>query len=158
MPDFQYTARDSAGKKVVGQIAAATEREAVRMLAGQALFPMEISTDVKATVRKSNKKVKGQVMAQVYGQLASLLRSGVPLLRSIKVLQRQATNETLSFVLGEVHSQVEQGINVADAMAQYPKVFSEVCINMSRAGAEGGFLEDALDRQNRQGLQALSRL
>ena len=146
MPDFQYTARDSAGKKVVGQIAAATEREAVRMLAGQALFPMEISTDVKATVRKSNKRVKGQVMAQVYGQLASLLRSGVPLLRSIRVLQRQATNETLSFVLGEVHSQVEQGINVADAMAQYPKVFSEVCINMSRAGAEGGFLEDALDR------------
>ena len=85
-------------------------------------------------------------MAQVYGQLASLLRSGVPLLRSIKVLQKQASNETLSFVLGEVHSQVEEGINIADAMGQYPKVFSEVCINMSRAGAEGGFLEDALDR------------
>ena len=146
MPDFQYTARDTAGKKVVGQIAAATEREAVRMLAGNALFPLEISTDIKSTVRKSNKRVKGQVMAQVYGQLASLLRSGVPLLRSIKVLQKQATNDTLSFVLGEVYAQVEEGINVADAMAQYPKVFSEVCINMSRAGAEGGFLEDALDR------------
>jgi len=146
MPDFQYTARDTAGKKVVGQIAAATEREAVRMLAGNALFPLEISTDLKSTVRKSNKRVKGQVMAQVYGQLASLLRSGVPLLRSIKVLQKQATNDTLSFVLGEVYGQVEEGINIADAMAQYPKVFSEVCINMSRAGAEGGFLEDALDR------------
>ncbi len=146
MPDFQYTARDTSGKKVVGQIAAATEREAVRMLAGNALFPLEISTDIKSTVRKSNKRVKGQVMAQVYGQLASLLRSGVPLLRSIKVLQKQATNDTLSFVLGEVYAQVEEGINVADAMAQYPKVFSEVCINMSRAGAEGGFLEDALDR------------
>ena len=146
MPDFQYTARDTAGKKVVGQIAAATEREAVRMLAGNALFPLEISTDIKSTVRKSNKRVKGQVMAQVYGQLASLLRSGVPLLRSIKVLQKQATNDTLSFVLGEVYAQVEEGINVADAMAQYPKVFSEVCINMSRAGAEGGFLEDTLDR------------
>lgn len=146
MPDFQYTARDTAGKKVVGQIAAATEREAVRLLAGNSLFPLEISTDIKSTVRKSNKRVKGQVMAQVYGQLASLLRSGVPLLRSIKVLQKQATNDTLSFVLGEVYSQVEEGINIADAMAQYPKVFSEVCINMSRAGAEGGFLEDALDR------------
>lgn len=146
MPDFQYTARDTAGKKVVGQIAAATEREAVRMLAGNALFPLEISTDLKSTVRKSNKRVKGQVMAQVYGQLASLLRSGVPLLRSIKVLQKQATNDTLSFVLGEVYGLVEEGINIADAMAQYPKVFSEVCINMSRAGAEGGFLEDALDR------------
>ncbi|MCH2372060.1 MAG: type II secretion system F family protein [Pirellulales bacterium] len=146
MPDFQYTARDTAGKKVVGQIAAATEPEAVRLLAGNSLFPLEISTDIKSTVRKSNKRVKGQVMAQVYGQLASLLRSGVPLLRSIKVLQKQATNDTLSFVLGEVYSQVEEGINIADAMAQYPKVFSEVCINMSRAGAEGGFLEDALDR------------
>ncbi|MBA61035.1 MAG: pilus assembly protein PilC [Planctomycetaceae bacterium] len=146
MPEFQYTARDTAGKKVGGQIAAATEREAVRILAGQSLFPMEISTDVKATVRKSNKRVKGQVMAQVYGQLASLLRSGVPLLRSIKVLEKQATNDTLAFVLGEVHGQVEEGINIADAMAEYPRVFSEVCINMSRAGAEGGFLEDALDR------------
>ena len=146
MPDFQYTARDATGKKIAGKIAAATEREAVRLLAGQSLFPMDISTDAKATARKSSKRVKGQVMAQVYGQLASLLRSGVPLLRSIKVLQKQASNETLSFVLGEVHSQVEEGINIADAMGQYPKVFSEVCINMSRAGAEGGFLEDALDR------------
>ena len=96
MPDFQYTARDATGKKVAGKIAAATEREAVRLLAGQSLFPMDISTDAKATARKSNKRVKGQVMAQVYGQLASLLRSGVPLLRSIKVLQKQASNETLT--------------------------------------------------------------
>jgi general secretion pathway protein F/type IV pilus assembly protein PilC len=85
-------------------------------------------------------------MASTYGQLASLLRSGVPMLRSLAVIREQASNPTLKQVLDDIYVAVEDGQPMADAMQAYPRVFSEMAINMTRAGAEGGFLEDALER------------
>lgn len=146
MPDFHYTARTATGAKVSGTIDAATEREAVQMLARKTLFPLKFTTDAVATAKTSHKRVKGQIMATVYSQLSSLLRSGVPLLRSIAVLRDQSSNATLTHCLSEVHNQIEEGITLADAMKEFPKVFNEVAVNMARAGAEGGFLEDALER------------
>ena len=146
MPDFDYTARDLQGQKKVGTISAATEREAINLLSGKSLFPISVSTDeAKLTVYRS-KGVKGQVMAATYAQLASLLRSGVPMLRSLAVIREQASNPTLKQVLDDIYLAVEEGQPMADAMQRYPRVFSEMAINMTRAGAEGGFLEDALER------------
>jgi type II secretory pathway component PulF len=146
MPDFDYTARDLQGQKKVGTISAATEREAINLLSGKSLFPISVSTDdAKLTVYRS-KGVKGQVMAATYAQLASLLRSGVPMLRSLAVIREQASNPTLKQVLDDIYIAVEEGQPMADAMQRYPRVFSEMAINMTRAGAEGGFLEDALER------------
>ena len=85
-------------------------------------------------------------MATTYSQLASLLRSGVPLLRSIEVLRKQVSSQTLARVLGETRDRVEQGDTLGNAMARYPKVFSEMAVSMVRAGGEGGFLEEALER------------
>lgn len=145
MPDFVYVARDAAGQRVTGSIAAASQREAVTLLAGQALFPLRIqSAPTKGPLWGGG--VKGQTMAVTYSQMASLLRSGVPLLRSLEVLRKQVTNQTLSRVLGEVRERVEQGSTLGDAMARYPRVFSEMAVNMVRAGGEGGFLEEALER------------
>jgi general secretion pathway protein F/type IV pilus assembly protein PilC len=146
MPDFHYTARTATGAKVSGTIEAATEREAVQLLARKTLFPLKFTTDAVATAKTSRKRVKGQIMAIVYSQLSSLLRSGVPLLRSIEVLRDQASNTTLRYCLSQIHSQIEEGVTLADAMKEFPKVFNEVAVNMARAGAEGGFLEDALER------------
>jgi len=146
MPDFEYTARDLQGQKKVGTISAATEREAINLLSGKSLFPISVSTDeAKRTVYRS-KGVKGQVMAATYAQLASLLRSGVPMLRSLAVIREQASNPTLTQILDDIYTAVEDGQPMADAMQRYPRVFSEMAVNMTRAGAEGGFLEDALER------------
>ncbi len=146
MPDFDYTARDLQGQKKVGTISAATEREAISLLSGKSLFPISVSTDeAKRTVYR-NKGVKGQVMAATYAQLASLLRSGVPMLRSLAVIREQASNPTLKQVLDDIYTAVEDGQPMADGMQRYPRVFSEMAVNMTRAGAEGGFLEDALER------------
>ena len=78
--------------------------------------------------------------------MASLLRSGVPLLRSLAVLRDQTSHRTLKEVLEDVHHRVEDGASLAEAMARYPRVFSELAVQMVRAGGEGGFLEEALDR------------
>ena len=145
MPDYAYTARDTTGQKITGTISAATEREVIAILSGKSLFPVQVSTD-KVVVAGSSLRVKGTVMANVYSQLSSLLRSGVPLLRSIAVLRDQTSNKNLKAILDDVYHRVEDGTTLADAMVRYPKAFSEMAVNMMRAGGEGGFLEDALDR------------
>jgi len=145
MPDFAYTARNTSGQRVTGSITAASQREAVTLLAGQSLFPLQVAAE-KPKASWSGGRVKAQTMAVTYSQLASLLRSGVPLLRSIEVLRKQVSSQTLARVLGETRDRVEQGETLGNAMARYPKVFSEMAVSMVRAGGEGGFLEEALER------------
>lgn len=146
MPDFAYIARDLNGQRVTGTVSAGSEREAVNVISGKSLFPIEVSADKRKTGIQFGRRVKGQLMAGTYGQLASLLRSGVPLLRTIAILRDQSSNARLKEVLGEVHAQIEEGATLSEAMARHPRVFSDMAINMVRAGGEGGFLEDALDR------------
>ena len=148
MPDFSYIARDSHGQKVMGTLAAASQREAISQLSAQALFPIEVQAEKKSTGSSFSfgKRVSGQLIATTYGQLAGLLRSGVPLLRSIAVLRDQTSHNVFKDVLQQVHDRVEEGEALADAFARHPKVFNEMAVNMVRAGGEGGFLEEALER------------
>lgn len=146
MPEFAYTARDSIGNKIAGTVSAASEREALSALDQRALFPLTVEAQRQASQTWAGRRIKPQLMATTYGQLGDLLRSGVPLMRSLEVLQRQTTHAGLAEVLGEVKTQVEQGTSLSEAMLRYPRVFSEMAINMVRAGGEGGFMEEALER------------
>ena len=146
MPDFAYIARDLTGQKVSGSLSAATEREVISILSGHSLFPVEVTADKIAVAPEANLKVRGQMMATVYSQLAPLLRSGVPLLKSLAVLRDQTSNKNLKAILDEVYHRVEDGSTLGDAMVRFPRAFSEMAVNMVRAGGEGGFLEDALER------------
>ena len=150
MSQFAYVARDMKGNRVTGVVDAGTMREATAQLSAKNLFPVEVkASDTQsafAGMAKRTHRVKGQTMATFYSQLASLLRSGVPMIRAITVLSQQSTDKALSEVLVEIKGRVEEGEPLGQAMSRYPRVFSDMAINMTRAGAEGGFLEDALDR------------
>jgi general secretion pathway protein F/type IV pilus assembly protein PilC len=146
MPDFAYTARNLQGSRVSGVIQASTEREALSLLSGQSLFPVSVGLQRQSQGFRLQRRVNGQLMAMTYSQLAALMRSGVPLLRSIGVIRDQTSHRGLKQVLDEVYHRVEEGATLADAMARFPKVFNELSVNMVRAGGEGGFLEEALDR------------
>ncbi len=146
MPDFAYTARNPQGERVTGVLQAATEREVLSILSGQTLFPVEVVPQKHGTGIRYTRRISGQTMATIYSQLAALMRSGVPLLRSLGILRDQTSQVALREVLDDVHHRVEDGTTLADAMARYPRVFSELAVNMVRAGGEGGFLEEALDR------------
>lgn len=150
MPQFAYTARDLTGQKVVGVLDAGNPRDATAQLAARNLFPIEVKAAAGNAAGSGSalnrRRVKGQTMATFYSQMASLLRSGVPMLRALTVLSQQSTDPTLSAVLTELKGRVEDGEPLGQAMSRYPRVFSEMGINMTRAGAEGGFLEDALER------------
>jgi general secretion pathway protein F/type IV pilus assembly protein PilC len=147
MPDFAYVARNQQGAKIAGTVSANSEREALAILTGQSLFPINVAAAKAASSGfLQSKKVRGQQMAVVYSQLAALLRSGVPLLRSIAVLREQSSKPVLKEILNDVYSKVESGSTFAEAIARHPGAFGEMAVNMVRAGGEGGFLEDALER------------
>ena len=129
MPDFAYIARDLQGKRVTGTVAAANAREAVSLLSGQALFPVEVTEDQPIPAWSRGRRIGGQTMAVIYAQLSGLLRSGVPLLRSLQVLQTQTSNISLRQTLEDVHDRVEDGATLAEAMRHHPQAFNELAVS-----------------------------
>lgn len=150
MPTFAYTARDMTGKQINGTLDAAGEREVAALLAERSLFPIKVNDLDESKGTRSlfgkRKRVKGQTMAIFYGQMAGLLRAGVPMIRALNVLSDQTSDPVLKEVIAEIKGRVEDGEPIGNAMARFPGVFSEMGVNMVRAGTEGGFLEDALER------------
>lgn len=149
MPDFTYEALAKTGAKSTGTLTANSEREAALILDGRGLFPLKVvlaKTQASSAGGFFAPRVGGRTIATFYSQLADLLHSGVPLLRSLELLERQGTNRTLQAVLRDVRAKVADGTGLAQAMGQHPKVFSELAVSMVRAGQEGGFLEDVLKR------------
>ena len=147
MPEFRYTARQLSGRQVTGVLTAGSERDVLATLADQTLFPVRVEP-VREAVSRSwlGSRIRRRHLAVMYGQLSDLLRSGVPLLRSLEILERQSVQPALGEVLRTVREQVADGKTLADAMAQHPRVFDELNVSMVRAGQEGGFLEDVLRR------------
>ncbi|MBA4064750.1 MAG: pilus assembly protein PilC [Isosphaera sp.] len=149
MPDFTYEALARTGTKSNGTLTANSEREAALILDGRGLFPVKIYLARNQAAGGGGwfqKKVSGRQLATMYSQLADLLNAGVPLLRSLELLERQSSNPTLQAVVRDVRAKVADGTGLAQAMGQHPHVFNDLAVSMIRAGQEGGFLEDVLKR------------
>src|SRR4051794_16237757 len=146
MPDYTFEALGKAGDRSSGTLTATSEREAALMLDARGLFPVRIAQAKAKGSAMGGRRVKGRVISAFYSQLADLLQSGVPLLKSLDILEKQNSNQALAFALREVRAKVADGMTLADAMRPYPKVFNELAVSMVRAGQEGGFLEDVLRR------------
>lgn len=146
MPNFTYTARSLDGQRVSGSLAAASEREVINALGQKSLFPIKVEIEKGPAKVSFGGRVSEQRIATFYSQLASLLKNGVPLLKSLAILREQASVPALQNALDDVISRIEDGTPIGDTLARHPKIFSDIAINMSKAGTEGGFLEEALDR------------
>src|SRR5688572_5072939 len=145
MPDFAYTARDPTGQKVSGTLSAQTVQDALVQLGRLSLFPIEVEADRPNATVGGARRVKTALLTAMYGQLADLLRSGVPLLKSLEIIRKQTSHPTLADVLDRVRGDVEEGKPLYDAFVRHPRVFGEMAVSMVRAGSEGGFLEEALE-------------
>lgn len=147
MLQFHYVARERTGQQVEGTIAAANIEEATRLIRNQSLFPVRVQKREALTLLpKKGGRVRARTLAKMYSQLSDLLKSGVPLLRSLDILRRQSVSPRLTEVLADVHKRVADGETMADAMGAHQDVFGELCVSMVRAGQEGGFLEDVFKR------------
>ena len=164
MPQFNYTAMDSKGKQQKGKITAANEEAASSQLKAKGLFPTSIKLEVgKEAAQKMSSKgkksggggfnmtlgpmvIKRKELTVVTRQLAILLDAGLPLIRSLHTLEKQAKNPVVKIVLGKTAESVEGGATFAEALSQNPKSFDKLYLNMVRAGEASGAMETILDR------------
>jgi type IV pilus assembly protein PilC len=148
---FAYKGRDSAGKLVKGRVDAATEGAVASRLRTMGVSPISI-TEAKGTGLNAEinlgifkKSVNLKDLAIMSRQMATMISSGLSLLRTLTILTEQSENETLAEVLGSITKDVEAGVSLSDAMAKNATVFPPIMINLVKAGETGGFLDDALD-------------
>jgi general secretion pathway protein F len=146
MAEFDYVARDASGQRVTGSLEAASQQEVLKTLALRSLFPVEVGAKKAAEPIVFRRRVPRQLLAVTLGQLADLLQSGVPLLRSLEILKRQVAHSGMKRILEDLHDQVEDGATLSDAMGRHRRAFGPMAISMVHAGSEGGFLEESLAR------------
>ena len=102
MPEFIYEAMANSGQRSQGTLTAGSEREVMSMLDARGLFPVKITLTRAASVgRTGGRRVKSRHMTAFYAQLADLLHSGVPMLRSLDILERQTSQPALAGILRE---------------------------------------------------------
>ena len=176
MPKFSYVAMDQKGKESKGTLDAATQNEAIGRVKEMNLFPTKIVELDKEKLEKKGKaaaiggkstakkkgggmnvnlnikipflsgRVKSKVLTTFTRQLATLVDAGLPLLRGMRVLEKQERNKTLKEIIGKLSISVEGGSTFSEGLAQHPKVFNKLYVNMVKAGELGGVLEVVLNR------------
>ncbi|HEX7577138.1 MAG TPA: type II secretion system F family protein, partial [Verrucomicrobiae bacterium] len=174
MPKYDYIALDAHGKETKGSIEVASQNEAIGRVKEMGLFPTKIIEAERVRDKAAGKKarpvakvggkkksgamsfeikipglsgkVKPKVLTTFTRQLATLVDAGLPLLRGLRVLEKQERNSTLKRILGELALAIEGGSTFSEALAQHPKVFNRLFVNMVKAGELGGVLEVVLKR------------
>lgn len=159
MPTFSYKAMDAKGEEAVGTIDAANETEALSKLRTGGLYPTSITSaggkkgaksapkkKAKGPTSKVGGKIKPKILMIFTRQLATLIDSGLPLLRGLTVLAKQEPNPVLKDTVNALADSVQSGSTFSESLAQHPKIFNKLYVNMVKAGELGGVLEVVLNR------------
>lgn len=145
MAEFRYTAKTPTGQTVSGVISAETEAGALRVLDERELFPISLGTGGQAAGAPSQRRrVRPREVGILYGQLADLIGSGVPLLRALDSLVRSTVSPRLTAILKEVRASVADGKSLTDAFREFPESFPPLHTAMIQAGERASFLEEVL--------------
>lgn len=155
MPVYEYTAFDSKGKNLKGIIDADSARAARQKLRSSDIFPIEITVTAPEKRRAYLapgaysgifRRVSASELSIMTRQLSILLGAGIPLVSCLESLVTQMTNPNLKRIMAQVKESVNQGGSFASALSDYPAQFSQIYINMVRAGEASGSLDLVLDR------------
>jgi general secretion pathway protein F/type IV pilus assembly protein PilC len=140
---FTYLARDRSGQQVSGRLSAANEQGVLAELHARDLAPIRVAVVREARGRRS---MSSRQLATTYRQLADLLKAGVPLMRSLRLLARRRSNPRLATLMREIADGVADGASLGDAMGAHGEIFPSMHVAMVRAGERGGFLNIVLAR------------
>jgi general secretion pathway protein F len=150
MPVFHYRATDAAGNIIQGILEAREERQVVLHLQQRGLIPVRINL-AEAITRWQEKLPwrRGRIPSREVGnftqELASLLKAGLPLDRSLQALEQVTTRPAMKAVLSQVLRDLQEGKALGEALSRH-RIFSSLYVSLVQAGETGGFLEEALDR------------
>jgi type IV pilus assembly protein PilC len=158
MPVFQYEALDSQGVGIKDEVEALSQKEAISKIRNMGYFPTKVRAGVagkKAAARAAAKpkarrgaggKVKVKIVTQFARQLSTLQDAGLPILRSLRILQEQQKSGTFKRVVGYVADEIEGGATLSEALGRFPRTFNRLLVNMVAAGETGGVLDLILAR------------
>jgi type IV pilus assembly protein PilC len=158
MPVFKYEALDSQGVAVKDEIEALSQKEAVSKIRNMGYFPTKVQskgaekkTAAKAAAGPKSRrgawgKVKTKYVAQFARQLSTLQDAGLPILRSLRILEEQQKGGTFKRVVGYVADEIEGGSTLSEAMGKFPRTFDRLTVGMVAAGEAGGVLDLILSR------------
>jgi type IV pilus assembly protein PilC len=148
VPDtYTYRARDRAGNLLNGTIVADNEALVLHRLRELGYTPLDIGKQGRSfNIELTKKKVKLKELAVFARQFATMVNSGLPILRALSILSEQTENEELARVLGVVRGDVEQGSSLSGAMTKHPRVFNDLFVAMVKSGETGGSLDNVLLR------------
>ncbi|MFM7213909.1 MAG: type II secretion system F family protein, partial [Verrucomicrobiota bacterium] len=145
MARFAYTAMNESGARVAGTLEADSEGAALRMLEEKRLFPVSVKgVGAAASGKPRRRRVKAAELGLLYGQLADLLGSGVPLLRAMDSLVKSTPSPPVKELLREIRASVADGRSLTETLRQYPEVFPPLHTAMVQAGERAAFLEEVL--------------
>ncbi|MFZ1258795.1 MAG: type II secretion system F family protein [Candidatus Saccharimonas sp.] len=152
MPTYLYSATNSQGKVVSGAFDAADRTAAIAVLSKQNLNPISLK---EGTSKKTSftfmdffgaNRVKSDDLVMFTRQLSAMVSAGVPILRALNSQQQHTDSKALKTVVQGIVKNVEGGMTLADALMKYPNTFSDVYVNMVRAGEAAGILDEILKR------------
>jgi type IV pilus assembly protein PilC len=163
MPVYTFEAMDGAGKVVREDVEAANRDDAIAQIRSMGYFPTKLkervgapspgrpgpsayAEEMPARKRGFFGGVKYKDLTQFTVQLATLQDAGLPIVRSLRILEGQMRPGTLKNQINEVAEDVEGGSSFSDALAKHPKTFDRLYVNMVKAGEAGGVLETILSR------------
>lgn len=155
MPIYEYKGLNRAGKSVKGMLDAENQSALKQALKAKGIFVTEYNVgkagqgaakDGEVDLKRLLQFVGLRDIALVTRQLSSLLRAGIPLVEAMSALTEQSDKDELKRVLSDVKQQVNEGSSLAAAMSQHPKHFSDLYVNMIRAGESSGNLDVVLER------------
>ena len=158
MPLFEYIALDSQGVEVKDEIEALSEKEAISRIRNLGYFPTKVKSQSATKTatktagarpkarRGANAKVKGKLTTEFARQLSTLQDAGLPILRSLRILEEQQKNKVFKRIIGYVSDDIEGGSTLSEAFAKYPRAFDRLFVNMVAAGETGGVLDLILAR------------
>ena len=150
MSTYAYRVRDKAGRLIEGSLEAQSEHLVVAKLREMGYIPLSVTA--KATsklsmeLRIGREKVALKDVAVISRQLATMIGSGLSILRSLAILVEQTESRALAKVIGEMKLDIERGLSLSQAVARHPDVFPEIYLAMVRAGESGGTLDDVMAR------------
>lgn len=150
MTIYKYSAKKDPQNTVEGRIEAASEKEAVEKISLLGYTPIEIEQESQARelsighLLKTALRLRSREITIFSRQLASLLKSGVPILKSLNIISEQSENHSFKGILKNIYKEIEDGATFSSVLAQYPAIFSPLYIAMIRAGEDSGALPEVL--------------
>ncbi|TDI92904.1 MAG: type II secretion system F family protein [Chloroflexi bacterium] len=146
MPVFSYSARTLSGDLRRDTIDVPSRDDVISFLRSQRLIPVSVREKPSAFSFSMGSKAKNRDIVIMTRQFATMVNAGLPLVQALEILVAQTDSEPIRKALGAVLHDVESGNTLADALAQHPKVFTELYVNMVSAGESGGILDTIMNR------------